>query len=114
MVRRGREHIAFRSEEFWGPEAKRGQKWRAWEDLDDKGWIVLDPGPEGRGLGLPLGLKVFGPWAHHIIPKRWVCVIDVKKKKKEGRGQGRRDGGRGLGRGVLPLDPRPTLGGVGG
>ena len=46
-------------------------------------------------LGLPLGLKVFGPWAHHteegckyntiqIIPKRWECVIiDEKKLKKK-------------------------------
>ena len=30
--------------------------------------------------GLPLGLKVSGPWA---LPKRWACVIDVKKKKKK-------------------------------
>ena len=28
-------------------------------------------------FGLPLGLKIFGPWAHHTE-----CVIDVKKKKK--------------------------------
>ena len=29
-------------------------------------------------LGLPLGLKVPGPWAHHTEE---VCVIDKKKKK---------------------------------
>ena len=26
---------------MWKPEAKRGQKWRTWEDLDDKRWSVL-------------------------------------------------------------------------
>ena len=28
--------LGFKCEEMWRPEAKRGQKWRAWEDLDDK------------------------------------------------------------------------------
>ena len=26
---------------MWRPEAKKGQKWRTWEDLDDKRWIIL-------------------------------------------------------------------------
>ena len=45
------DHIVFRCEEIWRPEAKRGQKWRTWEDLDDKRWIVLVPkvgGNEGE------------------------------------------------------------------
>ena len=26
---------------MWRPEAKRRQKWRTWEDLDDNRWIVF-------------------------------------------------------------------------
>ena len=42
------------SSELWRPEAKRGQNWRTWEDLDDKRWIVLvekDGGQGGRDGG---------------------------------------------------------------
>ena len=35
------EHVVFLCEKMWRPEAKRGQKWQSWEDLDDKRWIVL-------------------------------------------------------------------------
>ena len=51
-------------------------------------------------VGLPLGLKVSGPWAHYTEEvgmrlSHCHCVIDVKKKKKKKK-QGRRgnnDGG---------------------
>ena len=26
---------------MWRPEAKKGQKWRTWEDIDDQRWIIL-------------------------------------------------------------------------
>ena len=34
------EHIVMQCEEMWRTEAKREQKWRTWEDLDDKRRIV--------------------------------------------------------------------------
>ena len=33
------DHIVFQCEEMWRLEAKSRQKWRTWEDLDDKMWI---------------------------------------------------------------------------
>ena len=49
------------------------------------GILQLDPKIEGEEEGgLPLGLSLPGHWPpghRHIIPERWACVIDVKKKK---------------------------------
>ena len=47
------DHIVFHCEKLWRPESKMssGAKWRTWEDLDDKRWIVLVPkfgGKEGQ------------------------------------------------------------------
>ena len=43
----------FKYEEMWRPEAKKGPRWRTWEDLDDKRWIVLAPkvGDKEGGVG---------------------------------------------------------------
>ena len=39
------DHTVFRCEKLWRPESKlsRGAKWRTWEDLDGKRWIILVP-----------------------------------------------------------------------
>ena len=51
------DHIVFLRPKMWRPEARKGQKWRTWEDLDDKRWIVLvekKGGKEGEMEGWDL------------------------------------------------------------
>ena len=43
--------MVFHCDRLWRPEAKRGQKWKTWEDLDNNKWIVLvekEGGKEGE------------------------------------------------------------------
>ena len=35
------DHIVFHYSKMWRPEARKGERWQTWEDLDDKNWIVL-------------------------------------------------------------------------
>lgn len=62
----GGEHVVFHCQKMWRPAANIGQKWRTWEDLDNKRWIT----------------KNFVSWAYH--PEKWVCVIDKNKQKRQG------------------------------